>query len=75
MHAYEVEVRNGVCKGRQWENGRDGYWLWVTGLGEDEGWVMNGLAEGFGFSAIGLASGRRKWMPAHSIRDCSREQQ
>ena len=30
---------------------------------------MSGLAESFGFSAIGLASGHRKWMLAHSIRD------
>ena len=30
---------------------------------------MSGLAEGFGFSAIRLASGHRKWVPAHSIRD------
>ena len=30
---------------------------------------MSELAENFRFSAIGLASGHRKWMLAHSIRD------
>ena len=40
IHAFEIEIRNGVCKGRQWENGRDRSWLWVTGLREDESWVV-----------------------------------
>ena len=35
MHASEIETKDEVREGRQWENGRDGYWLWVTGLGED----------------------------------------
>ena len=31
---------------------------------------MSGLAEGFGFSAIGLTSGHGKWVLAHNIKGC-----
>ena len=32
MHASKVEIRNGICKGRQWENGRDGYWKKMSSM-------------------------------------------
>ena len=35
MHASEIGTKDEAREGRQWENERDGYWLWVTGLGED----------------------------------------
>ena len=36
-HASEVEIRNGICKGRQWKNERDGYWkkMNLTDMGDN----------------------------------------